>query len=173
MEVRKYLDSYKARFQPAFLSSCDRSLVSSLLSITPPRASRPTRSTKPSNIFYNSLLSSLFLKVKHWKMAIILSFVTFFLILQAAWSWARPTDALKSRSGSGICGLPSSSGVTCTNGVAKYTTSSGQTISGQINSQGVIRVSVKYATAQRFQPPQIAATIPTYVLYSISTTERR
>ncbi|CAG8632818.1 14576_t:CDS:2, partial [Acaulospora colombiana] len=28
MRVSKYLDTYKARFQPAFLSSCDRSLVS-------------------------------------------------------------------------------------------------------------------------------------------------
>jgi hypothetical protein len=89
-------------------------------------------------------------------MAIILSFVVSFLLLRLTLILAAPLHNLpiKDRALPG-CNIPSSPFVSCNNGMVTFNTGSGP-ISGAITPAGAIRFTVKYATAQRFKPPQIA-----------------
>ena len=99
-------------------------------------------------------------------MAILLSLVVSFLLLRFTFTLASPhyrDISLKDRTISG-CNFPVTSSVSCSNGIVSFNTGSG-TIRGTLTSQGAIRFVVKYATAQRFQQPQIAQVSAQYVGY--------
>lgn len=53
------------------------------------------------------------------------------------------------------CNFPFASCASCSNGVVTFNYGSGSLL-GSLTSSGAIRFTVKYANAQRFQPPQIA-----------------
>jgi len=90
-------------------------------------------------------------------MAIVLSFVVSFLLFRLTLILAAPHYdlSIKDRALPG-CNIPSSRYVSCNNGIVTFNTGS-CSISGAVTPAGAMRFTIKYATAQRFKPPQIAA----------------
>jgi hypothetical protein len=84
-------------------------------------------------------------------MALLLFIITSFLALRIAFTSARPHADLLDRAG---CNIPFSSGYTCLNNVVSVSTLQG-VCKGKVTAGGAIRFSIKYATAQRFQPPEL------------------
>ena len=88
-------------------------------------------------------------------MAIVLSFVVSFLVLRLALTLAAPHSNLSIKDGTvSDCNFPTSPQVSCSNGIVTFDTGRGN-ISGTLTSAGAMRFTIKYATAQRFEPPQV------------------
>lgn len=99
---------------------------------------------------YKAELDASRLLHKYRKMALLVTLVTVLLALRLTLVGARPNGDLRLRQN---CNLPSWPGVTCSNNIVTFNSPYGP-VKGTL-ANGAIRVTLKYATAARFQPPQI------------------
>ncbi|KAG9048678.1 hypothetical protein FS842_000341 [Serendipita sp. 407] len=90
-------------------------------------------------------------------MAIIFAFFTSLLLFRVIIAGARPHVNLEERA---ACNIPTSSSVSCSNGIVTFGSSLGS-LSGLLTSNA-IRFTVKYATAARFQPPQMTSLVSSF-----------
>ncbi|KAG8776115.1 hypothetical protein FRC15_012123, partial [Serendipita sp. 397] len=91
---------------------------------------------------------------KYQTMAIIFAFFTSLLLFRVIIAGARPHVNLEERA---ACNIQTSSSVSCNNGIVTFGSSLGS-LSGLLTSNA-IRFTVKYATAARFQPPQMTSLV--------------